>query len=392
MLLLYFIVMGFLNTLGQLGSAASNVGAATSAVGGLLGLGKGIAGLFGNDQKTQLKQQKELMNYQNELNQKNRLLDYQRQRQLTADNAMLQKIGLRQAGMNTALGDGSVASAASTGSTPGTTTPSALPTQSSVDSQYLGMINSTSASLSSSALQSSQKQLLDSQRHSQDIKNAFEIDRQIAEVESLHKTNKISDAEYDTRMENLKRLQDTHGAFVTQENEKANQAEKDTQIKDIQIQQENIKKEILSVTKQLNDEQLKQAQFITSHQFERFSKEMEEITSRIKANDASAAASYASAAASASQKMLTDTQNELEKAKVPYASELARQIANQARYSANLTYLQQVGQIQDNVGKAREAQYQRHAMQQENSWIGRNIFYNMRAVFDNSLGNLVKIK
>ena len=330
--------MGFLNTLGQIGSAASNIGAVTSSVGGLLGLGKGIAGLFGNDQKKQMNQQKELMNYQNELNRKNSLLDYNRQRELTADNAMLQKIGLRKAGMNTALGDGSVASAASTGSTPGTTTPSALPTESSVDSQYLSMINDVSSSLSSSALQGSQKQLLDSQRHSQDIKNAFEIDRQIAEVESLHKANKISDAEYDTRMENLKRLQETHGAFVTQENEKANQAEKDTQIKDIQIEQENIKKEILSFTKQLTDEQLKQAQFVTQHQLERFTKEMDEIVSRIKANNASAAASFASAALSASQKLLTDIQSQLEKAKVPFASSLAKSLSTSARNAAQLSY------------------------------------------------------
>ena len=385
--------MGFLKALGNVASGFSSVGSIASGAGALLGIGKGIAGLFGGDDtKKQMQMQKDLMSYQNDMNKANSLLDYQRQRQLTLDNASLQKQGLRAAGQNTALGDGSVASAASVGGTSSVTPPSALPTQASIDSQYLDMINSTSSSLSSGALQSSQKQLIDSQRHSQDIKNDFEIDRQIAELESLHKSNKISDAEYETRMENAKRLRDTHSAFVKQENEKANQAEKDTQIKDIQLQQENIKKEILSVTKQLNDEQLKQAQFVTEHQFERFSKEMQEITSRIKANDASAAASYASAAAAASQKMLTDTQNELEKAKVPYASELARQIANQARYSANLTYLQQVGQIQDNVGKAREAQYQRHAMQQENSWIGRNIFYNMRAVFDNSLGNLVKIK
>lgn len=385
--------MGFLKALGNVASGFSNVGSIASGAGALLGLGKGIAGLFrGDDTKKQMQMQKELMDYQNDMNKANSLLDYQRQRQLTIDNASLQKQGLRAAGQNTALGDGSIASAASVGGTSSVTPPSALPTQASIDSQYLDMINSASSSLSSGSLQSSQKQLIDSQRHSQDIKNYYEIDRQIAEVDSLHKANKISDAEYENRMETLKRLRDTHDSFVKQEEEKANQAEKDTQIRDIQIQQENIKKDILSVTKQLNDEQLKQAQFITSHQFERFSKEMEEITSRIKANDASAASAFASAAASASQKMLIDTQNELEKAKLPYASELARQIANQARYSANLTYLQQVGQIQDNVGKAREAQYQRHAMQQENSWIGRNIFYNMRAVFDNSLGNLVKIK
>lgn len=351
--------MGFLDTLGKIASGASSIGGIVSPAASLLGLGKGIAGLFhsSDDTKKQMKMQKELMTYQNDMNKANSLLDYQRQRQLTIDNAALQKMGMRQAGLNTALGDGSVASASNVGSTSSATPPSALPTQSSIDSQYLGMINDTSASLSSSALQDSQKQLIDSQRHSQDIKNAFEIDRQIAEIESLHKSNKISDAEYETRMENLKRLQDTHGAFVRQENEKANQAEKDTQIKDIQVQQESIKQEILSVTKQLNDEQLKQAQFITAHQFERFSKEMEEITSRIKSNDASAAASFASAAASASQKMLTDTQIELEKAKVPFASSLAKSLSASARNAAQLSYYTLYNAEEDLSQKKKDNEY-----------------------------------
>lgn len=329
--------MGFLDTLGIIGSAASDVGSTTSSFGGLIGLGKGIAGLFGNDQKKQMNQQKELMNYQNELNQKNRLQDYNRQRELTADNAMLQKIGLRKAGMNTALGDGSVASAASTGSTPGTTTPSALPTQSSVDSQYLSMINDVSSSLSSSALQLSQKQLLDSQRRSQDIKNDFEIDRQISELESLHKSNKISDAEYETRMENVKRLRDTHSAFVKQQNEQANQAEIETNIKRLQEQQEGLKTDILNVTKQLSDEQLKQAKFVTEHQLERFIKEMQEISSRIKANNASAAASFSSAALSHAQKIGQDIQNQLERAKVPFAGKLATYFVTSAMNAAKIS-------------------------------------------------------
>ena len=193
--------MGFLDTLGQIGTAASNVGATTSAAGGLLGLGKGIAGLFGNDQKKQMNQQKELMNYQNELNRKNSLLDYNRQRELTADNAMLQKIGLRKAGMNTALGDGSVASAASTGSTPGTTTPSALPTQSSVDSQYLGMINDTSRSLINVSLARSQQQLIDEQAENQRIRNITQLKRDIAEYTKMkNEAKNVSDR---NRFQNL---------------------------------------------------------------------------------------------------------------------------------------------------------------------------------------------
>lgn len=330
--------MGFLKALGNVASTFSNVGSIASGAGALLGLGKGIAGLFGGDDtKKQMQMQKDLMSYQNDMNKANSLLDYQRQRQLTLDNASLQKQGLRAAGLNTAFGDGSTASAASVAGTSSVTPPSALPTQASVDSQYLDMINSASSSLSSAALQSSQKQLIDSQRHSQDIKNDFEIDRQIAELESLHKSNKISDAEYETRMENAKRLRHTHSAFVKQENEKANQAEIETNIKRIQEQQEGLKTDILNVTKQLSDEQLKQAKFVTEHQLERFIKEMQEISSRIKANNASAAASFASAALSHAQEIGQDIQNQLERAKVPFAGKLATYFVTSAMNAAKIS-------------------------------------------------------
>lgn len=330
--------MGFLKALGNVASGFSDVGSIASGAGSWLGLGKGIAGLFGGDDtKKQMQMQKDLMSYQNDMNKANSMLDYQRQRQLTLDNASLQKQGLRAAGQNTALGDGSTASAASVGGTSSVTPPSALPTQASIDSQYLDMINNTSASLSSGSLQSSQKQLVDSQRHSQDIKNAFEIDRQISEIESLHKANKISDAEYETRMENLKRLQDTHDSFVKQEDEKANQAEIETNIKNLQEKQEGIKTDILNVTKQLSDEQFKQAKFITEHQLERYTKEMAEIASRIKANNASAAASFASAALSHAQKIGQDIQNQLERAKVPFAGKLATYFVASAMNAANIS-------------------------------------------------------
>lgn len=178
--------MGFLKALGNVASGFSNVGSIASGAGALLGLGKGIAGLFGGDDtKKQMQMQKDLMSYQNDMNKANSLLDYQRQRQLTLDNASLQKQGLRAAGQNTSLGDGSTASAASVGGTSSPNPPSALPSQSSIDSQYAGMINDSSQSLINASLARSQQQLIDEQAENQRIRNITQLKRDIAEYTKL---------------------------------------------------------------------------------------------------------------------------------------------------------------------------------------------------------------
>lgn len=178
--------MGFLSALGNVASGFSSVGSIASGAGALLGLGKGIAGLFGGDDtKKQMQMQKDLMSYQNDMNKANSLLDYQRQRQLTLDNASLQKQGLRAAGQNTSLGDGSTASAASVGGTSSPNPPSALPSQSSIDSQYAGMINDSSQSLINASLARSQQQLIDEQAENQRIRNITQLKRDIAEFTKL---------------------------------------------------------------------------------------------------------------------------------------------------------------------------------------------------------------
>ena len=128
--------MSFLSALEKLSKGVTSIGSIVTG-------GKAIAGLFGSndDTKKQVKMQKELMDYQNQINRSNSLLDYQRQRQLTIDNAALQKQGLRQAGQSTSLGDGSTASAANVGGTSPVSPPSPLPTQASIDAQYAQMMS-----------------------------------------------------------------------------------------------------------------------------------------------------------------------------------------------------------------------------------------------------------
>ncbi len=222
--------MGILKTLGNIGQGISSI---ANPLGALVGIGSGIAGLVnkGSDNKKQVRQQKELMDYQNDINKANSLLDFQRQRQLTVDNATLQKLGLKQAGQNTALGDGSVASAASVGGTSSPNPPSALPSQSSIDAQYTNMINDSSQSLINASLARSQKQLIDEQAENQRIRNITQLKRDIADYTKLkNEAKNISDR---NRYRNMLDEAESQYYKMNAKN-KAWSLEDDTTMKDLQ--------------------------------------------------------------------------------------------------------------------------------------------------------------
>lgn len=308
---------------------------------------------------------------------------YQRQRELTHDSWLLNKQGMVAAGINPAFVDGAsnnVASvqAADVPSNPTVTSP-----------DYGAALSQGVQNLLTTTQVQADNRLKNAQARNQEIKNDFEIDNQLSNLRKMRDEHEISQAEYDTRVEELTRLRDSHASYVKQEDEKANQAELDTKIKEIQVKQENTKNEILGITKQLNEEQLKQAKFITEHQLEQYISDCAEQASRIRANNASAAASFASAAASRAQALLTNIQAKLERAKVPHAAELAQAYSDHAKYTAELAFNQSVGADLDNVGKERDAHYQRSALNYESGYVGKFLM-NMRTVFDNSVGNLFK--
>lgn len=280
---------------------------------------------------------RDLMRYQDAINDQNAIDAYNRQRSLMMEAPSLQKEGMRRAGYNTAFG--SNGSVQSVGTQPVTNVGLGSVDTNKMPTSVQTLLDAKNAE-SSAKVADAQSAFLRSQQQGQDIKNAFEIQRQIEEVEQLHKQNKISDADYQTRMEQLRRQLDTHDAYVTEQTEHAKQSEIQTKIADIQRQQEVVKTEILQVTKQLNEEELKQAKFVTEHQLERFVMDMAEQESRIASNKASAAASYASAAASRAQELYTTTLNKLESAKVPFAHQIARSAATTAYNSAISSYWQ----------------------------------------------------
>lgn len=136
--------MSLLKTLSDVAGGVSSAGSIVSGFKGVAGL----LGLGGNSQEQQVKYQKQLIDYQNTINQQNALASYDRQRQLTADSFLLSKIGMKQAGINTSQGSTS-ANAASVANISPPSSPSALTPQPAVDSQYSQMASLSNLGLNS---------------------------------------------------------------------------------------------------------------------------------------------------------------------------------------------------------------------------------------------------
>lgn len=116
---------------------------------GLVGAGVSLlGGLFGSSSsspKKQYKYQSKLMNLQNQYNQLNSTIAYDRSRQLTQDSALLEKIGKQQAGINTAFGqNGSVSSTSSAPQSDAVSIPSGPDVATSANALSQGVQNAVS--------------------------------------------------------------------------------------------------------------------------------------------------------------------------------------------------------------------------------------------------------
>ena len=347
--------MGFFSSL--LGGIA-NVG---GAITGLGAIGDGISSLFGGDTssttqaknlaKQQFQMQQALNQQQNDFAKENALLDYQRQRELTRDNASLQQEGKIQAGVNPATSDGSTAAAASVN-------PVAAPSAGSapfIDVAALTNASTQRAQLFNALLSNT----ADVERVKEDTRGKrIQNDRDelsfLDQLDKLHNEKLISDEEYEKRKRENSIGNATEQDTIKQTQEAAKQAEIETRIKILQEDNQKIQNDIANIVKQCNDEQLKQMKFITEHQLDKYNKEMAEIASRIKANNASAAASFAAAAASRAQALYTSIQSKLEQAKIPYAGPLAKATFDAANNSVKLAREQIRTQKLTNEGAIKE--------------------------------------
>lgn len=347
--------MGFFSSL--LGGIA-NVG---GAITGLGAISDGISSLFGGDTSStkqakslanqQFKMQQALNQQQNDFAKENALLDYQRQRELTRDNASLQQEGKIQAGINPATSDGSTAAAASVN-------PVAAPSAGSAPSIDVAALTNASTQRAQmfNALLSN---IADVERVKEDTRGKrIQNDRDelsfLDQLDKLHNEKLISDEEYEKRKRENRIGNSTEQDTIKQTQEATKQAEIETRIKALQEDNQKIQNDIANIVKQCNDEQLKQMKFITEHQLEKYNKEMAEIASRIKANNASAAASFAAAAASRAQALYTSIQSQLEKAKIPFAGPLAKATFDAANNSVKLAREQVRSQKLINEGSIKE--------------------------------------
>lgn len=322
-------------------------------------LGGSVSGLLGlGGQALDYNMNKKLMKYQAQLNEEAAQKNDARARSLMSDTDTITKQSMRNAGINTAMNGGQsqvgAVSAPEASGVSGASVSGLSGLGSSVVNafaQFQGLERENrvkdsvvKANESNADANAANAHKAESDAQNQDIKNTFEIQHQMDEVRKDLDEHKLSQSEYDTKMEELQRMLDTHESFVTQNQEAAKQSQIDTRIKNLQEDNQKIQNDIANIVKQCNEEQRKQLVFITEHQLEKYLKDIEEQNSRIKANNASAVASFASAAASRAQALYTGVLSQLEKAKVPYAKQIAAATRDAAVNSAKLAHEQMRGQ------------------------------------------------
>lgn len=266
---------------------------------------------------------------------KNNQQDLQNQMFMTRSAAELEAAGKRSAGLSTAGDFNGESVSAPTISSPGLpSAPMADDAPSLIDS--LGFMRDISSLMSTIKLNDSSARKNDSESDLNEIDQLTRYDENLARLDGLLQSNKISRVEYKRRKNDLlferKSLQDR----LTKEHEEAEQSKIETSIKDKQNEFAAHQNEAIQIANDLSREQLKQAQFITQHQLERYNLEIKEAMSRIDLNKASASAAYSSAALNASQKLYTDTLQQLEAAKVPHAQKLAKAIYDAASADADI--------------------------------------------------------
>lgn len=363
--------MGFLEGLGGFASS----------------LGLNIAG-----QALDYNYNKKLMKYQAQLNEEAAQNNDKRTRSLMRDTDTITKQSMRNAGINTAMNGGQssvgavsapeasgVSGASVSGlSGLGTSAVNAFNQFQAIDRENKVKDSVVKANESSADSNAANAHKAESDAQNQDIKNVFEIQHQMDEVRKALDEHKISQSEYDTKMEELQRLLDTHDSYVTTQQEAANQSEIETRIKTLQEDNQKIQNDIANIVKQCNEEQRKQLVFITEHQLEKYLKDIEEQNSRIKANNASAAASFASAAASRAQALYTGVLTQLEKAKVPYAKQIAAATRDAAVNSAKLAHEQMRGQKLANKDNINSSGYDENGHVTDptkvaTKWLGDNL-------------------
>lgn len=205
-------------------TTAALIGAGSSALGG-------VVGLLSNSAHRQYKYQKKLMQQQNAMNQENATIAYNRSRQLTQDQALLEKQGKLNAGINTAFGqDGNVSNAASAPQSDGVSIPTPPDVMGSLNSFQSGINNAVNQLVSAATARANVRKL-NSEADGLDIDNLTRNYRNMKQAGLL--TAQIDKMTKETLHQSIvnKHAESREAAAEEEDNARANIASMDASIR-----------------------------------------------------------------------------------------------------------------------------------------------------------------
>lgn len=165
-------IMGLLKSL----AGGDVLSAGSGLLGGIIG------GISANRAaKKQYEYQRKLNEQSQEFSEKNATTAYERQRELTEDNPLLQLQGMRNAGLSTSFSEGSSVAGAANVDQGATPSPGAAPSVASL-AQGFNQGSEMGAMVSDLLLKSSQRRQIDAVADNQEIKNDFEFQQQLADL------------------------------------------------------------------------------------------------------------------------------------------------------------------------------------------------------------------
>lgn len=205
-------------------TTAALIGAGSSALGG-------VVGLLSNSAHRQYNYQKKLMQQQNAMNQENATIAYNRSRQLTQDQALLEKQGKLNAGINTAFGqNGNVANAASAPQSDGVSIPTPPDVMGSLNSFQSGINNAVNQLVSAATARANVRKL-NSEADGLDIDNLTRNYRNMKQAGLL--TAQIDKMTKETLHQSIvnKHAESREAAAEEEDNARANIASMDASIR-----------------------------------------------------------------------------------------------------------------------------------------------------------------
>lgn len=217
------LILFFMGKMGD-NTTAALISAGASAAGG-------VFGLLTNSAHRQYKYQKNLMQQQNAMNQENATIAYNRSRQLTQDQALLEKQGKLNAGINTAFGqDGNVANAASAPRSDGVSIPTPPDVMGSLNSFQTGINNAVNQLVSAATARANVRKL-NSEADGIDIDNLTRNYRNMKQAGLL--TAQIDKMTKETLHQSIvnKHAESREAAAEEEDNARANIASMDASIR-----------------------------------------------------------------------------------------------------------------------------------------------------------------